>query len=167
MAQTSELESIAGEVIDLKAALEALPSSSRLSKVDANVIYALAYNLVVQGRYEAAYRYFSLLTLYQPTNVDYLAGLARSYRMLELFPQALNIYSFLAVIDPEQPEHTLAIAECLLLQKEVQEARDTVAMVLRYCEQNPAKSSHTAKVQSRAQAISQLIASEIETAAVA
>lgn len=165
MPQTSELDGVVKEVFDLKAALEALPSSSRLSNVDANVIYALAYNLVVQGRYEAAYRYFSLLTLYQPTNVDYLTGLAHCYRMLELFSEALNIYSFLAVIDPEQPEHTLAIAECLLLQKEVQEARDTVAMVLRYCDQHVSQPGTTDKVRSRAQAISQLIAGEVETAA--
>ena len=156
---------MAGEVFDLKAALEALPSSSRLSKVDADVIYALAYNLVTQGRHEAAYHYFSLLTLYQPTNIDYLMGLAHSYRMLEQFAEALNIYSFLAVIDPEQPEHTLAIAECLLLQKEVQEARDTVAMVLRYCDQNPSQTAATHKVRDRAKVIAQLIAGEIETAA--
>ena len=165
MSQTSELDVITGEMFDLKAALEALPSSSRLSKVDADVIYALAYNLVIQGRYEAAYRYFSLLTLYQPTNIDYLTGLAHSYRMRELFAEALNIYSFLAVIDPEQPEHTLAIAECLLLQKEVQEARDTVAMVLRYCDQNISQTEATSKVHDRAKAISQLIAAEIESAA--
>ena len=165
MSQTSELDVITGEMFDLKAALEALPSSSRLSNVDADVIYALAYNLVMQGRHEAAYRYFSLLTLYQPTNIDYLAGLAHSYRMLELFAEALNIYSFLAVIDPDQPEHTLAIAECLLLQKEVQEARDTVAMVLRYCDQTTSPTESTRKVRDRATAISQLIAGEIETAA--
>ena len=165
MSQTSELDVITGEMFDLKAALEALPSSSRLSKVDADVVYALAHNLVMQGRYEAAYRYFSLLTLYQPTNIDYLTGLAHSYRMRELFAEALNIYSFLAVIDPDQPEHTLAIAECLLLQKEVQEARDTVAMVLRYCEQNISQTEASSKVHDRAKAISQLIAAEIESAA--
>lgn len=164
MPQTSELDEVVNEVFDLKAALEALPSSSRLSNVDANAIYALAYNLVVQGRHEAAYRYFSLLTLYQPTNVDYLVGLANSYRMLEHFAEALNVYSFLAVIDPEQPEHTLAIAECLLLQKEVQEARDTVAMVLRYCDQNASQLGTTDKVRDRALVISQLIAGEVETA---
>lgn len=164
---SSELDNLIQDFDNLAAGLEGLPSSSRLANADADQVYSLAYHFLEQGHFQAALQYFSLLCFYKPTHVDYLTGAAICQRMLENYAEALKIYSFLAVTDDENPQHTLAIAECLLLQKEVQEARATVAMVLRYCEQNPAKASNTAKVQSRAQAISQWIAAEIETTAVA
>lgn len=135
-------------ILDLKEALEALPSSSRLSNADTDAIYALAHQLVVQGRYETAYRYFSLLTLYKPTNVTYLQGLALCYRMLERYDEALNVYSFLATIDTENLEHSMAIVECLLLKREFDEARQNVELVLQYCKENAVadKSSERAQV---------------------
>ena len=140
-------------ILDLKQGLEALPSSHRLSQADTDVIYALAHQLVVQGRYETAYGYFSLLTLYQPTNVSYLKGLALCYRMLERYDEALNVYSFLATIDPDQVDHSIAIVECLLLKRELDEARATVDLILQFCRENavPGKS------EARAQALHELL----------
>jgi type III secretion system low calcium response chaperone LcrH/SycD len=151
MAQSNPLPS--ASVLDLKAALEQLPSSARLSNADTEAIYALAHSSVAQGRYETAYRYFSLLALYRPTNVTYLTGLARTYRLMERYEEALNVYSFLATIDPGEPEHTLAIAECLLLQRDLAEAQRTVEMVIRYCKENQVPE----KVRSRAEAVSALM----------
>ncbi len=140
-------------ILDLKQALDALPSSSRLSQADTDAIYALAHQLVVQGRYETAYGYFSLLTLYRPTDVAYLQGLALCYRMLERYEEALNVYSFLATIDPQEVDHSIAIAECLLLQRELAEARATVELVLQFCQENPVP----ARSGARAQALRELL----------
>jgi type III secretion system low calcium response chaperone LcrH/SycD len=152
MDKNQELPS--ASVLDLKEALEALPSSSRLSNADTEAIYALAHSSVAQGRYETAYRYFSLLTLYKPTNLAYLTGLARTYRLMERYDEALNVYSFLATIDPQEPEHTLAIAECLMLQRDLAEAQRTVELVIRYCKENQAPD----EVRTRAEAFSGLMA---------
>lgn len=130
-------------ILDLQDALEALPSSARLSSADTGAIYALARQLAVQGRYETAYRYFSLLTLYKPTDVTYLQGLALCYRMLERYDEALHVYAFLATIDDGNPEHTVAIAECLMLQREFDEALQTVELVLRFCQENAADAADT------------------------
>lgn len=136
MSTSSPASSAVQSILDLKEALEALPSSSRLSQADTDAIYALAHQLVVQGRYETAYRYFSLLTLYKPTNTTYLQGLALCYRMLERYAEALNVYSFLSVIAPENLDHGIAIAECLMLQREFSEAQETMALVLQHCKEN-------------------------------
>ncbi|GAB1387134.1 hypothetical protein MASR1M59_22820 [Melaminivora sp.] len=148
-------------VLNLKQALEALPSSSRLSQADTDTIYALAHQLVVQGRYEAAYGYFSLLTLYKPTNVTYLKGLALCYRQLEHYNEALNVYSLLATIDPDEVEHSIAIAECLMLQRELEEARATVDLILQYCQEN----SVAPKSSTRARALHELLQPGSEKAA--
>lgn len=140
-------------VLDLKAALEALPSSSRFSQAEIDTIYAMAYQLVLQGRYETAGQYFSLLTLYRPTNVDYLQGLALCQQKLERYEQALNIYAFLAVIDPENMDHEIAIAECLMLQSDFAEARKTVDSILQYCRE----SGHAAASGQRAQVLKERI----------
>lgn len=134
-------------VLDLQKALEALPSSSRLSQADTDAIYALAHQMVVQGRYETAYGYFSLLTLYKPTNVSYLKGLALCYRMLERYDEALNVYAFLATIDAQEVDHSIAIVECLLLKRELDEARATMALILQFCAENPVPAKTSARVQ--------------------
>ena len=137
-------------ILDLKHALESLPSSSRLSSADANAIYAMAYQLVGQNRFETAYRYFSLLTLYKPTHTAYLQGLGLTYRMMERYDEALNVYSFLVTIDPTNLEHDMAIVECLLLKKEFEEAQQTVTTLLQYCKENDV----TGPLNDRAQVIS-------------
>lgn len=142
-------------ILDLKDALEALPSSSRLSNADTDAIYALAYQFVAHGRYESAYGYFSLLTLYKPTNVTYLQGLALCYRMLERYDEALNVYSFLATIDPDNLDHHMAIIECLLLKRDYEEAQQTVTSLLQYCKEN----AITGKVGDRAEALLGLLSS--------
>lgn len=135
MSTPSPTSSAVQSILDLKEALEALPSSSRLSQADTEAIYALAHQLVVQGRYETAHRYFSLLTLYKPTDTTYLQGLALCYRMLERYDEALNVYSFLSVLAPENLDHGIAIAECLMLKREFHEAQDTMALVLQHCKE--------------------------------
>lgn len=143
------------EILRLKAELEALPSSTRLSPSDTKVIYAQAYQYVAQGQFGMAFSYFSLLTLYRPTCMAYLAGLALSYKMLRRYAEALSVYSFMAAIDHGEPQHTLAIAECLLLAGDYDEARRALDMVVRFCQE---ESGH-AKAGERAQAMAALLSS--------
>ncbi|MBW7899921.1 MAG: hypothetical protein H3C26_00460 [Rhodocyclaceae bacterium] len=144
------------EVARLKAQLEALPSGARLKPSDTEVIYAQAYQYVAQGHFDMAFRYFSLLTLYRPTCIAYLAGLALSYKMLRRYAEALSVYSFMAAIDAGEPQHTLAIAECLLLAGAEDEARQTLDMVVRFCRERPGDAG-CAKAGERAQAMAALL----------
>jgi type III secretion system low calcium response chaperone LcrH/SycD len=148
-----ELDSIMDAVHDFKVALEALPSSKKLSRPDADAIYALAYNFVSQGHYESAFRYFSLLTLYHPTNIIYLSGLALTYKLMGRLGEAIGVYSWLAVFDPEDPAHTLAIAECQLLARDYEQGQETLDMVIRACDE---KGGHE-RVRLRALALRGLV----------
>lgn len=146
---------------DFLADLEALPSSSRLDWADTEAIYTLAYQLVAQGHFDTSYRYFSLLTLFRPTEVKYLAGLALSYKMLQRYDAAVGVYSFMAVIEPAEPLHHLSIAECLLLGGDTEQARDTLALVMRFCQEN---NGHE-KAAERAKAIALLLSARTDDAA--
>ena len=134
MAQTSTPSTPVDQAVsDFKAALNALPSSGRLSRADADAIYALAYSFISQGQYESAFRYFSLLTLFQPTNFVYLTGLALTHKLLERYAEAISVYSLLALIDSADPAHTLGVAECQLLQRDYEEATKNLELVIRFC----------------------------------
>ncbi|WP_315124589.1 tetratricopeptide repeat protein [Comamonas antarctica] len=135
--------------------LQALPSRSRLDQADTEAIYALAYQQAVHGHFDTAYRYFSLLTLYRPTELKYLAGLALSYKMLQEYESAIGVYAYMAMIEADEPEHQLAIAECLLLQGNLDDARATLDLVARFCAEN---SGHE-KTSARVQAITALLSS--------
>lgn len=135
--------------------LIALPSSSRLEQADTEAIYALAYQQAVHGHFDTAYRYFSLLTLYRPTELKYLGGLALSYKMLQEYENAIGVYAYMAMIEEGEPEHQLSIAECLLHQGKADDARATLALVTRFCEEN---SGHE-NAGERARAITALLSS--------
>lgn len=135
-----------------KADLEALPSSTRLSKADAEAVYALAWNAIAQGRNHDALRYFALLLLYRPTNTVYLTGQALAFQRLKLFDEAIAAYSFLGVLDASNPAHTLAVGECQLLKRELHAGRETLALVVRFCKENPGHD----KVQARALGLMEL-----------
>ncbi len=152
MSQMTEPSPVAQAISDFKMALEALPSSKRMSKADAEAIYALAYNFLSQGQYESAFRYFSLLTLYRPTNIAYLMGVALTHKLLERFEESIAVYSFLAVLEPAEPAHTLAIAECQLLQRDYAEAGKNLALVIEFCREQ----GRNDRVMQRAEALAAL-----------
>ena len=152
---SDQTESAVDGVEELRKALEALPSSGKLSRAETESIYSMAYNFLAQRHYDAAFRYFSLLTLYKPTDVTYLTGLALIYKLLERYEEAINVYAFLATIDEGDPSHTLGIAECLLLQRGFEEARRTLNLVIRFCDENRGFD----KTRDRAEALSGLLKS--------
>ncbi len=135
MTSSPELAAITDSVVQLRTQLEALPSSRRLPDSVAEHIYAMAYNLLGQGRNGDAQRYFEVLTLYRPTDARFLAGLGVCNQALGHPDQAITNYAFAAHVDPGKPEYMLAIAECELLQKDYDMARQTLAIVIRFCKE--------------------------------
>ena len=106
-----------------RAALEALPSSHRVTAGEAEAIYAMVHSAIVQGQHDTALRYLALLTFLQPTEPRYLGALALTYKQVGLTTEALKVYCYLALLEPAELLHPLAVAEChLLLQQAQQEA---------------------------------------------
>lgn len=112
--------------------LEQLPSNSRMSAEQLEVIYALAYAHVTQGQFEQALPIFTILATYGPTRKHYLAGLALCLQQCKRYEEAIAMYSLVTVLFPETPEPSLQVAECLLMLGRVDEAAQELGRVLRF-----------------------------------
>ena len=112
--------------------LASLPSSSRLTGEQLEVIYAMAYAHVTQGQYEQALPIFAILGNYGPTRKHYLLGMALCLQMCRRYEEAIRVYSMADVLFPGGPELALRVAECQLLQGDRGEAREELGRVLRF-----------------------------------
>jgi type III secretion system low calcium response chaperone LcrH/SycD len=133
--------------------LEALPHLKRLSDADTEGIYSIAYREFGQGHYEDALRYFKLLVVYRPTDRVYLLGCALCLRRLRRYELAIAAYGTLRSLEPDDPAHPLAQAECLLLCYRRDQARDLLVQVVEDCLQR----SVAEDVRARAQALLELM----------
>jgi type III secretion system low calcium response chaperone LcrH/SycD len=145
-------------VLKLKQELESLPHTQRLTDADAEAVYALAYREYTQARYEEALRYFQVLLVYRPTHKVYLLGAALCLQRVRRYDLAIAAYGALSLLDPQQPSHTLALAECQLLCHEHAQARETLALVIDFCHDNPGHDP----VRARAEAMLELMRSHNE-----
>lgn len=149
-AQRSEL----GE--KLYEGLQALPSSRRFTAEQLEVIYALAYAQVTQGKYADALPVFSILATYGPTRKHYMMGLALCLQMCGRFDEAVRIYSAVGTLFPEGPEASLGVAECLLALGLTADAVRELNLALRYTEET----GQYPEARKRAQALLELARGE-------
>ena len=146
-------EPVSAMLMEFNRELDALPSTKRVSSADAEAVYALAYQEYGRARYQEALRYFQLLLVYRPTNKVYLLGTGLCLQRLRRYDLASSAYSALRILDPLEPGHTLALAECQLLCRDHDDARETLASVIAFCQE---RAGHD-QVLARAQAMLQLM----------
>ncbi len=155
-ASAPDADALAALLGDFKRELESLPSARRLTDADAEGFYALAYREFSRARYEEALRLFQLLLVYRPTNTVYLLGTALCLQRLRRYGAAVAVFAALRFLDPRQPSHTLAVAECQLLCHDHPGARETLARVIDYCVAHQGNEP----VRARAQAMLELMRSQ-------
>ena len=114
--------------------LQTLSSSARFSPEVLEYVSNMAYNLLSQGRYEDAYRYYGFLAFYAPTDTRFVVGQGICARELDRPAEARLLFDMAACIDPEEPVHSLLSAECMLRLGLVADAVETLNVVKRYCE---------------------------------
>ncbi|WP_260986113.1 SycD/LcrH family type III secretion system chaperone [Bordetella genomosp. 13] len=127
--------------------LQALPSSKRFTAEQLEVIYALAYAQVTQGKYAEALPVFSILSTYGPTRKHYMMGLALCLQMCARYEEAVRIYSAVGTLFPEGPEASLGVAECLLALGLADEAAEEASLALRYIDESGAYPEARARAQ--------------------
>lgn len=147
---------VAAMVMEFKRELEALPHTSCLTTEDAEAVYTLAYREYTRARYPEALRFFQLLLVYRPTNSVYLLGAALCLQRMRRYERAIAAYIALHYLEPQQPGHMLAVAECQLLCHDHTAARESLAQVI---DSNGASDSHD-PVRARAQAMLELMRSQ-------
>ena len=123
----------------LAAQLDTLPSASRLTPEQLEVVYALAYSHVAQHQYEQASPIFSFLCLYGPTRKHYLIGLALCLQMQERYEEAMDTYALILMLYPDHYDAALRTAECQLSCGQLAQAGETLALLQAIGREHPGK----------------------------
>lgn len=111
---------------DFHQGYEELPASRRFTAEQLEVIYALGYSHAQQQQWPQALPIFAFLSQYGPTRRHYLAGLALCLHMVDRHEEAINIYTLMLVLFPDNLQPSLHIAECQLAQGDKAGAADTL-----------------------------------------
>ena len=110
----------------LRTGLKALPSSHRFTPEQLEVLYALAYAHMQQQQWRQALNLFAFLSQYGPTRRHYLAGLAQCLRMAERHEEAINIWTLVLALFPDNLSPSLHIAQCQLAMGDTVAAQQTL-----------------------------------------
>lgn len=136
-----------GSGASLHERLEALPSASRLSSEQLEIVYALAYAHVNQHQYEQALPLFSFLCLYGPTRKHYLVGLALCLQMCERYDDATDIYALILTLYPNHYDAALRTAECQLASGHLDDAFTTLELLKTIGQSDPGNTPWLSKVE--------------------
>ncbi len=93
---------------------DALAEGLEMSAASKEEIYALAYRLYENGKYDEAGQLFRLLTFADLTASKHWMGLGAAYQMLKEYEEAAAAYAAAALTDANNPYAPLHGAECLL-----------------------------------------------------
>lgn len=75
-------------------------------------VYGQAYRLYNTGKFKEAIQIFRLLLMINATEPKYAMGLAACFHMLKDYKMAINSYSIVGVIDPENPISFYHSSDC-------------------------------------------------------
>lgn len=83
-----------------------------LSEESLSALYAMAYELYRNGKYEDAKGFFRFLTIANTFECRFWIGLGACYQMLKDYAGAIECYSVAAVQNPDDPYVHFYAAEC-------------------------------------------------------
>ncbi len=146
-------EGLIAQTAPWRARLQALATRSRLAPEHADFLHIAGQALVAQGQHSEALNCFAFLVAACPANARYLASFADTHLAMAHFEEALAAYRALDVLDPCQPAHTLAIAQCLLNLQRHEDAAYLIDVVVAFC----AEDGQPSPVQQRAVGLRDLI----------
>ena len=109
-----------------KASQEKKELSPQFSSEALLALYAMAYELYRNGKYEDAKTFFRLLALANSFERKYWMGLAASYQMLKDYEKALECYSAAAIQDPSDPYAHWHAADCFFHSDNVVKAKEAL-----------------------------------------
>lgn len=95
---------------------------TNLTPQSMEVIYMVGYNQYNAGKYDEAERIFQLLAVLNHFDRRYWTGLGASRELQKKYDTAIKAYTFLAMLDLEDPHPPLLMAKCYLAQGNVKDA---------------------------------------------
>ena len=102
--------------------LEGILPSNPLPKESIQALYATAYDLYNNGKYEESKSFFHFLTLSDVKDSRFWMGLGACFQMLKSYEPAIKAYSYAAIQDIQNPYAHLHAAECFYALKDVDKA---------------------------------------------
>jgi type III secretion system low calcium response chaperone LcrH/SycD len=99
---------------DFRAAAAALAVNSRFKDSEVEGLYALGRNFFEQGHYGRALHLLSTAALYRPTESRYMMALGICQKLLTHHDRAVQAFALVSLLEPDNPEPGLHVAECLL-----------------------------------------------------
>lgn len=101
-----------------------------ISKEKMDVLYAIAYNLYKNRKFEKAQNIFSVLCICDPLNVDYWTGQANTLKNQQAYDLAIPGYHTLIKLRPSNLTYYLDLAECFLHLQQKEGAKNCLEALL-------------------------------------
>jgi len=110
---TSDVISELNALENLRNKIANLPSSTRFSDEQIEVIYGIGHSLFVQGKFENACSVFQMMLIYRPLDPRILGAFALCCKRNGQFETAIPAYSAALVLEPTNLSWAVHMAECL------------------------------------------------------
>lgn len=130
------------EIADtLNHSLEEIGAAIQFSEDSLDALYAIAYELHRNGKYEEAKDLFRFLTLANSFERKYWIGLAACYQMLKMYAKAIQCYTAAALQEPSDPYVHWHAADCFFHLGNLNQAQEALESACRVAKANEAYAS--------------------------
>jgi type III secretion system low calcium response chaperone LcrH/SycD len=109
----SELFLSMNEIDQLKEKISCLPSCSRFSDNQIEIIYSIAHSTYSQGKLDTACGIFQMLLMYRPLDARILCAFGICCKRLGRFEEAITAFSAALTLEPTKLNYYMHLAECL------------------------------------------------------
>ena len=114
-------------------------------------IYSVAFNLYQGGKFDEALKVFQFLCFYDHFNKKYYLGMGACQQMLKDYESAIEIFTYAAVLDGDDPRAMMYIGDCHMGQGDKEKARQSYEMAIEWA----GESAEYAEDKARAEALMQ------------
>lgn len=109
----SESFSSMNEIEQLKEKIACLPSCSRFSDDQIEIIYSIGHSTYMQGKLDMACGVFQLLLMYRPLDARILCAFGICCKRLGRFEEGITAFSAALTLEPTKLNYYMHLAECL------------------------------------------------------
>lgn len=106
MAELNSLQELREKISDL-------PSSTRFTDEQIEIIYGIGHSLFMQGKFENACSVFQMMLIYRPLDPRTLGAFALCCKRLGRYEPAVLAYSAALALEPTNLSWAVHMAECL------------------------------------------------------
>lgn len=132
-AQVAEFMEASPDVAAAIMALGSVGDAMGFTAENLDTFYAAGYQLFEQGEYANAMTVFSYLSVLDPGDIRFHQAVAACLVWLERYKEAAGSYVLLKLLEPEQPEHLLRLAECTVSAGDPQAAVGILESLIEEC----------------------------------